>query len=182
MYRALRSVGEVLSILLMVAAVLLAVTLSFGLLHPFWWFLLPTVGVILWLTLLRMRYRRVTAILEHLRTAFRLNLPLPGTLAAAATSETGRLGHRLGDLADSVSRGVPLADALDRDVPEMAARERRRGFRPTAPGPRPPLGAAPDPPARGGYRRGPGLGLPDFHDRVPGVRAVVPAGVYRPQA
>ena len=124
MYRVLRSIGVGLSFLLTAAAALLALFLGIGLLTPGGWPALLFVGLMIWFTLTRLRSRRVTAILEHLRAAFRLNLPLPGTLAAAAASETGSLRDRLGDLANSVGRGAPLADALDRDVPEMAARER----------------------------------------------------------
>jgi type IV pilus assembly protein PilC len=123
MYGFLRIIGVILAGLLYGAAAIIGVHLAIALLIPHGWPLWPFVLIIIGGTAARLRRRRVLAILEHLRTALGLNLPLPPTLDAAARSESGRLRERLQDIGRSVQAGRTLAQAVEESVPEMPRRD-----------------------------------------------------------
>jgi type IV pilus assembly protein PilC len=67
----------------------------------------------------RMRQRRAMCVLGYLEQALRLNLPLPGMLAAARQSERGATRYRLGQLGSAIEAGAPLAESLDVHVPKI---------------------------------------------------------------
>jgi type II secretory pathway component PulF len=71
-------------------------------------------------------------IVEHMRVATRLNLPLPGALRLAGDGEPGQIGRQLGLIADHVGAGEPLSEALMQAVsgcPPLLVEMIRRGER-----------------------------------------------------
>jgi hypothetical protein len=60
----------------------------------------------------RVRKQRAAMILSYLEQAVRLNLPLPGMLAAARRSERGLMAQRLLKVQELLEKGASLETAL----------------------------------------------------------------------
>jgi type II secretory pathway component PulF len=70
----------------------------------------------------RVRRQRAAVILSYLEQAVRLNLPLPGMLAAARQSEKGRTALQLSRVQTLLEQGASLETALRLETPEVSPR------------------------------------------------------------
>jgi type II secretory pathway component PulF len=70
----------------------------------------------------RVRKQRAAMILSYLEQAVRLNLPLPGMLAAARKSEQGLMGQRLLKVQELLEKGASLETSLRLETPEISRR------------------------------------------------------------
>lgn len=92
----------------------------------FGWVIGPVGGLLMLLIVARsarrVRRHRGAMVLNYLKQAVNLNLPIPPMLAAAQASEGGTLGWRLGAVCAALKEGQPVGEALQANVPELPAR------------------------------------------------------------
>lgn len=124
--RTLMIVVSVLFWLIAGALALFVFTLTMSILPPFGPVMGPAGGLLLLLIVARsarrFRRHRGAMVLNYLKQAVSLNLPIPAMLAAAQQSEPGALGRRLRDVRVALEEGQPVGGALHAHVPELPAR------------------------------------------------------------
>ncbi len=94
---------------------------------PYFGWLLGPVGALFLMLMFaqaakRARRNRGTMVLNYVKQAVSLNLPIPPMLAAAQASEKGVLSRRLGHMCDALEEGLSVGEALQLHVPEVPAR------------------------------------------------------------
>lgn len=92
----------------------------------FGWIMGPVGGLLVLLIIARsarrVRRNRGTMVLNYLKQAVSLNLPIPPMLAAAQASEKGPLAWSLGAVCAAMKEGQSVGEALRIHVPEIPAR------------------------------------------------------------
>lgn len=90
------------------------------------WVIGPVGGLMMLLIIARsarrVRRSRGFMVLNYLKQAVRLNLPIPPMLTAARVSENGTLGSRLGAVCGALEEGQSVGEALQSNVPELPSR------------------------------------------------------------
>ncbi len=112
----------------LIAGVLAVMVIAgpFAVIPVFGWLVGPAGALLLLLVIARSarraRRNRGATVLNYIKQAVSLNLPIPPMLAAAEISETGTLRRRLGDVCDGLEHGQPVGETLRLSVPEVPAR------------------------------------------------------------
>lgn len=126
MYQLIKAVG--IGVFWLVGGLLALVVIAapLAIMPVFGWILGPVGALLLLLVIARSarraRRNRGAMILNYLKQAVNLNLPIPPMLAAVQVGGSGALGERLRQVCEALEEGRSIGETLRTEVPEVPAR------------------------------------------------------------